>query len=55
MAMLQVENVFLHWKTAQSGKGQAAKRKFEAKEGDLITLLNVYRLQKLFFTMVISK
>lgn len=42
VAMLQVENVFTQAPVGQSGKSRAARRKFEVKEGDLLTLLNVY-------------
>jgi ATP-dependent RNA helicase DDX35 len=46
--MLQVENVFLQSGHHQSGKARMAKRKFEVKEGDLLTLLNVYRFESKF-------
>ena len=49
VAMLQVENVFLQSGHHQSGKARMAKRKFEVKEGDLLTLLNVYRFKPFFF------
>jgi len=41
--MLQVENVFIHANPSQAGKARSSKRKFEVKEGDLLTMLNVYR------------
>ncbi|XP_046433860.1 probable ATP-dependent RNA helicase DHX35 isoform X2 [Neodiprion fabricii] len=43
LAMLQVQNVFTIPGGGQAAlKARVARRKFEAEEGDLITLLNVY-------------
>jgi len=53
VAMLQVENVFIHANPSQAGKARSAKRKFEVKEGDLLTMLNVYRFtQKTMFAIL---
>ncbi|KAK4306482.1 hypothetical protein Pmani_021694 [Petrolisthes manimaculis] len=41
VAMLQVQNVFTRPR-GQDGQARRAHRKFEVKEGDLLTLLNVY-------------
>jgi ATP-dependent RNA helicase DDX35 len=41
--MLQVQNVFIKPSSGQNSvKARIAKRRFEVKEGDLLTLLNVY-------------
>jgi ATP-dependent RNA helicase DDX35 len=43
IAMLQVQNVFTKPSSGQNTvKARIAKRRFEVKEGDLLTLLNVY-------------
>lgn len=43
IAMLQIESVFLQPYGQGAQKARMAKRKFEVAEGDLITLLNVYK------------